>query len=194
MRNKITILLLSVILCGCHTIRPVTTTYDEFIQPVAKMPLEVGLVMDETYRNYVSKDRGDALADSQTYYVGEALLPLTTTYFQSAFEAVQIFDTLPAKKGAINLDYVIAMEILNFDNLISGIIGTEQEIVVTLKANIYDQNLRLIKTQSATDSYEGSIGAFGSTKKSSIVVSRALQKTLAMLIGKIQSVLRKDQT
>ena len=180
------IFLFPVLNLSCHSIRPLASVTDEYFQSVSKQPYSAGLVMDSGYRNYKSKDRGNAVADPQTYYIGEALVPLTLSYFGQAFEQVEVYEEFPDKANLAKEDFFIRPEIRLFDNEIT--LG-EQEILLTLGAEIYDRNLRKISEVEAKARHQGRLGFFSSTKDSRGIVNIAMQKCLQKLLSLIKDAL-----
>jgi len=181
------VLIFSFALAGCHTIHPVAQPDSALLKSISPKSAKIGLVLDSVYRDYKSKDRGDMFADPQTYLIGQALVPLTTAYFEKAFQSVSVYETLPNKLELHGEGYVIRPRIREFDNELIGF--SEQEISVTLAAEIYDQNMNLMKEVKAHAYEEGKLGFFNSSKDSGLIVSRGLQKALLAVIKEIEKVL-----
>jgi hypothetical protein len=172
-----------ILLSGCHTIRPISMPQETLISAVPSIQQNVGLIIDDDYRNFVSKDRGNPLADPQRYMVGEALTPLTEAYFKRSASKINTFSDLEEirssseKDGA---DVYVYLKVLQFDNTVRL---TEQRIDVQLAADLYDRRLNLIKTVQSQGMAQG--GVWGNDVNTT--VSTAMQLALTNLIREIQT-------
>lgn len=176
------------VICGCHSIRPLSSVDNQFYETVSQRPLSVGLIMNQDYRNYKSKDRGNDWADPQTYYLGEAITPLTVSYFEKGFKEVRAYDERP--KSAKSEDFFIQPEIRRFENDVSF---SEQEIYLILGAFIFDKNLKLIDEAEVSVRHSGHLGFFGPTKSSRKIVSLAIQKGLGELLAETNKKISTNQ-
>ncbi|MCB9799651.1 MAG: hypothetical protein H6757_02695 [Candidatus Omnitrophica bacterium] len=91
---------------------------EEFAQDISKIPARVALYIPEGQIDYLSKDKGTALSDPQTYYIGEAYVPMLIESFQHGVDEFLLFETLPTtelmKRYAIS--YLVVCEIKDFKN------------------------------------------------------------------------------
>ncbi len=62
-KNLFLPIFLIILFSGCHTIRPLSTADPDLLSLLPKSNHSIQLVLDKSYRNYVSTDRGNALAD-----------------------------------------------------------------------------------------------------------------------------------
>lgn len=67
----------------------------DYYQRVAPSEGRVALYLPEEVLHYQSTNRGGALADPQTYFVGEAFVPMILEGFQRAFQEFILFETEP---------------------------------------------------------------------------------------------------
>lgn len=175
-------LLLSIALVGCHTIRPLSVPESSILQEVPRIDEKVGLILDDAYKSYISKDRGNPLADPQKYLVGEALTPLTEAYFEQAVPDLAIYENLDDAKLTADeqkADFYVHLKILQFDNTVRL---TEQRIDVELAADIYDRYLKNFQTINARGMATGSTFGGGVNR----TTSTALQIVLSNLIREIK--------
>lgn len=169
-------------LTGCHTIRPVNTPQTTILHEVPSLQQSVRLILDQEYRGFISKDRGNPLADPQKYMVGEALAPLTKAYFEQAASQLATYETLEEARqssGQTPQAIYVQPKVVQFDNTMRL---TEQRIDVKLAADIYDGQLKLIRTVQAQGMAQGEI--FGNSVNNT--VSTALQLALSNLIREIK--------
>ncbi len=72
-----------------------SSDFADKVQPISQ---RVGLYVDPSVEGYLSKNRGGKLADPQTYYVGEAYVPMLIEGFQAAFEEFVFFEIEPTSE------------------------------------------------------------------------------------------------
>lgn len=165
---------------GCHSIHPLSTPQGTIVSEVAPLQKKIGLVLDNEYQTYLSKDRGNPLADPQKYFVGEAIAPLTKHYFEKAALELNTYDSLDAAREdstSGKYEYVIHPKIKIFDNTIRL---TEQRIDIALDADIYDSKLNFLSKVQA----QGMAHGDNHPKET---VSTAIQLTLSNLIREIKN-------
>lgn len=68
-----------------------------FENQIRPLPQRIALYLDPSIYSYESKDRGGALADPQTFYIGEAYAPMAVEGFQQAFEEFIFMEAEPTK-------------------------------------------------------------------------------------------------
>ena len=179
-------LTLAIILSGCHSIRPMAVADGGYLDRLPKSPKSILLVMDDNYRNYVSTDRGNDSADPQTYYVGEALVPLTETFLKRAYAQVETRAGMPSDIESQKGKFIIYPKVKSFANQLE-IMGCKQTIDVALAADIFDANRNPVGQSFGEGSATANLGAaamfLGSTKKSGQTVSWALQDALTQLVS-----------
>ena len=170
---------LALVFAGCHTIHPLSIPENAIVSEVPALQKKIGLVLDNEYRTYINKDRGNPLADPQKYLVGEALAPLTEHYFKRAALELTTYDSLEAARKDSTIakyDYIIYPKIKEFDNTIRL---TEQRIDVVLGAGIYKPDSTLVKDVEAR-----AMANEGQDPKK--IVSTALQLALSRLIREVK--------
>lgn len=168
------------LLAGCHSIRPTALVTNTMISSAPKIETSTDLVIDSAYASFISKDRGSALADPQTYYIGPALAELTKTYFKKSFTAITILSTDPVSSKTS--EYIIHPKITGFENDVEL---SEQEIGITLEADVYDKNMKLIDRVKIHGRSRGKLGLFNPSETASHVVNLAIQNSLILLLKEI---------
>jgi|GEM_PF-2165606 len=175
------LLAVGISVAGCHTIRPSTVATNFFISQIPQSSQKVGLVLEGDYKNFVSHDRGSFAEDPQTFLIGESLVPLTQAYVDHGFNLIETYSSLKDIDGLKGENYFIEPSIKNFDNKIDF---SGQSINVTLAADIYDSNKKLIGSVTA-DGFKSGSRSLLSGGTSHITVSEALQEALLGLVKEI---------
>lgn len=123
-----------------------------FSYQIRSVDERVGLYIEPSAWNYVSKNRGGRLADPQTYYVGESFVPMTIEGFQGGFGEFIFFEVPPTpdmmKQYAVK--YLAITRIKAFGNK------------VTLKG----QAVQLVTQTAVLDSQFRELGFFESSGSS----------------------------
>ena len=171
--------MLTIGLAGCHTIRPGATPTNALISDVPSLDRNVALIMDADYTGFISKDRGNPLADPQKFMIGAALGPLTEAYFGKAARTLKTYPTMDQAKVEGGADLYVHPRVSSFDNTLR--LGG-QRVDIVLASDIYDKDLKLIQTVEGRSMGTGET----STKSANNTVSTALQMALIDLIKNIQ--------
>ena len=89
-----------------------------FARDIPSIANRVGLFVPEELTTYVSKDKGTWLSDPQTYYIGEAFVPMLVEAFQQGFEEFVLFETVPtpAMMRRYGIEYLAVVQIEHFAN------------------------------------------------------------------------------
>ncbi len=133
-------ILLSVVLvlplAGCWTYRANSDAKQTKLIKLPKRSENVALVMDADYREYAKKDRGHAIADPQTYELGESLTQLTETYFAAVFPSVLSVRDWEELDSETDVDLIVTMGVEHFDNDLDLFVlgATRQHFTIHLDA------------------------------------------------------------
>ena len=163
---------------------------ENFIHTIHPMGQRVALYVDPKFSQYISKDRGSALSDPQTYHVGEAFLPMLIEGFQQGFEEFIMLEVQPTqdilKQYAI--PHTVAVTLKGFDN-IKGKPLNRQVITIETEAVIYDSNLNTL----AKFNSEGSSDArkvFGKKGGPQVNLNAAAENNILAIVQFVQDWLR----
>lgn len=167
------------VFAGCHTIKPPTTLSETYTAGILQSDTAVVLVLDEPYSSFISRDRGNAVADPQKYVIGKSLAPMTKTLFEKAYHPVLVTDQLPSAKDLQDAQFVIKPSVIDFDN---DMTLSQQSIALTLEAKVYNKSSEMLDTVKVLGSSEGTVGLFHTSKKAGETVNRAMQSALADLV------------
>lgn len=91
---------------------------EDFYRQVSPAPARVALYLPASLGEAVSKDRGSAMSDPQTYHVGEALRPMLLEAFQHGFEEFVLMEAepTPERMRAYGIPCLAAVTVTGFDN------------------------------------------------------------------------------
>lgn len=103
-----------------------------FYQEVQPEQQRVALYMDPSISGLVSKNKGGRTADPQTYYIGEAYVPMLIEGFQQGFTEFILLETEPSQEvlqryGIAYLLYVRPRAFENNVSLKGQVLGFETE-------------------------------------------------------------------
>ncbi len=78
----------------------------------------VALYIPEGLSDVTSKDKGTWLSDPQTYYIGEAFIPMLVESFQHAFEEFILMEAMPTPEIMLQygIKYLAVVDIEGFEN------------------------------------------------------------------------------
>jgi hypothetical protein len=100
MENRLPLLVMLFFFSGCAAlfgwkIHAPGLLSQDYYQRVVSSQERIALYLPEEVLHYQSTNRGGALADPQTYFVGEAFVPMILEGFQRAFQEFVLFETEP---------------------------------------------------------------------------------------------------
>ena len=177
------VILIGAMVAGC-TIRPTAFPAANIISQLNRSPGQVLLIMDEKLRNFQSRDRGHALADPVVVKLGQSLASLANSYFDAGFTNVKTAASMPATSEIPAGTYAVKLMILNFDSRVSSLL--KQEIEIELGADVYNSELRNIKSLKTTGFAGGRLPPLGDSSKQATHISKAIQNALIQLVDELQ--------
>ena len=178
--------LISLTLCGCHVYIPTTTLDGNVFSGVKTTNTKIILVIDETYNQFTSYDRGHWLADPQKYILGPALEELTLAYFRQAFSVQSVLGSRPATSQPIPL-IELRVPLFRQDlGLTSAIRRLTLELEAVLVDPITNQDRRSFRASATTEHFIDTLGR-NNQAITNEVLGETIQKALAGLIHRVQS-------
>ena len=114
---------------------------NEFAQKARPMHERIALYVSPAVLNYESKEKGGALADPQTYYVGEAFGPMLVEAFQAGFSEFIFLETEPTPEilKRYGIPRVAVVRIKDFLNRVTL---KGQMLTLVTETAVLDRNLR----------------------------------------------------
>ena len=104
-------------------------------------PARVALSIDPAAASYLSKNRGGKLADPQTYYVGEAFVPMVIEGFQQGFQEFIYLEVPP--DAVILRQYGISYAaVVRIKDLGNRVTWKGQALELTTELIIMDQTMQ----------------------------------------------------
>lgn len=126
LKSAFIVLAVSLLLSGCAAlfgwdIHAPGILSQNFPFNVKPTPDRVGLYLDPSVWDYISKDRGGRFADPQTYHVGEAYAPMIVEGFQNGFEEFIFFEVEPTSEmiRQYGIQYTAIVRIESFGNKVT---------------------------------------------------------------------------
>lgn len=139
---------ISFIFSGCAalfgwSIHAPGTLSGEFFTKVVPQSQRVGLYFDQVLAGLVSKNKGGATADPQTYYIGEAFGPMLIEGFQFSFEEFVFFEREPTVElmKQYGIDYLVAVKMKQFNNQVTW---KGQRLELITESAVFNQDLKLL--------------------------------------------------
>lgn len=139
-------LVLSIISAGCtalfgwdiHAPGILSQNFAFNVRPVKN---RVGLYLEPSVWNYISKNRGGRFADPQTYHVGEAYVPMVIEGFQEGFEEFIFFEIEPTPEiiKQYGIEYTAAVRIREFGNRVTM---KGQAVQISTETLVFDRNFQ----------------------------------------------------
>lgn len=113
----------------------------DYYRQVVPTQGRVALYLPEEVLHYQSTNRGGALADPQTYFVGEAFVPMILEGFQRAFQEFVLFETEPdavmMKRYGVQRLAVVRIRALKNRVTLKG-----QAVQLETETRVYNQELK----------------------------------------------------
>lgn len=131
--------------CGCaalfgwkiHAPGMLSGNFEQRITPTQQ---RIALYLEPSVFSYISKDRGDMLADPTTFYIGESYAPMLLEGFQQAFDEFVYIEAEPAPDllKRYGLPLLAVVRIKNFENTMSW---KGQGVKLTTETLLLDSDL-----------------------------------------------------
>ena len=160
----------------------------EFARDIPQSPHRVALYVPEGQKEFVSKDKGTRLSDPQTYYVGEAFVPMLAEAFRSSFSEFVMMEAIPTP--AIMKQYGIEMlavsEIKDFKNRKTL---SAQGLDLYTETSLFSPNLKMIRRFEARGTSEAP-GTFSKKGGLEVNLNAAIEGNLREVIAQVQDALK----
>ena len=177
-------LVLFLVTSGCYTFRVPATIDGATIATVGKNNHSIGLVMDQAYRMFESRDRGHALADPQTYEIGPALAELTEWYFKGAFASVIVLEQVKSISTP-HIEFLVQPSVARFKNELT-MFPTQQTLDIELSAVVLSPQGAQIGSVRGSASDTHSVAFIrDDEKRISSILGTVIQKALAQLVNNV---------
>ncbi len=168
-----------------HAPAVLSQRFYERVQPASD---RVAVYLDPSLFSLVSKNKGGRFADPQTYYIGEAYVPLAVEGFQRGFDEFLLIEDEPTQAilGQYAVPYLVYIRPRAFNNDVSlkgQILSFETETLV------FDKELRLLdrfQTSGKSDSKK----VFAKKGGPQVNFNAALENNIESTVLYIQDALR----
>lgn len=185
---------LPVIFCSCvaiygWNIHAPGLLSDEFARDIPQVSKRVALYIPEGQKEFISKDKGTRWSDPQTYYVGEAFVPMLIESFQSGFTEFVLMEALPNPDimNQYAIDAVVVSEIRDFKNRKTL---PAQGLDLYTETTVFNRDLKLIRRFEARGTSEAK-GTFAKKGGLEVNLNAAIEGNLRETVLQVQEALRK---
>ncbi|MFZ5801790.1 MAG: hypothetical protein ACOY3K_01585 [Candidatus Omnitrophota bacterium] len=136
---------------------------------------------------YLSSDKGTRFSDPQTYYIGEAFVPMLIEAFQAGFSEFVLMETTPtiAMMRRYGIPHLAVVEIRGFKNRKD--FGS-QGLDLFTETLLFDQNLKLIsrfETRGASEARK----VFSKKGGPEVNLNHAIESNLQSVVKYVQETL-----
>ena len=116
---------------------------EEFAREIPSVPTRVALYIPEGMMDSVSKDKGTQFSDPQTYYLGEAFVPMAIEAFQHGFQEFILMEAVPTRDimTRYGIPYLAVVELKGFQNRKHW---GSQGLEVLTETSLFDRDLNLV--------------------------------------------------
>jgi len=162
----------------------------DFEKDIPQAEQRLALYIPEGAAATLSKDKGNWHSDPQTYYIGEAFVPMLIESFQHGFSEFLLFETLPspALMRRYGVPYLAVSEVTDFKNR-KNIKG--QGLDLYTETTLFDQNLKLISRFETRGTSEAR-GVFAKKGGPEVNLNAAIESNLRNVILTIQDEVERD--
>lgn len=160
----------------------------EFERDIPTVSKRVALYVPEGQKEFISTDKGTRWSDPQTYYIGEAFVPMLIESFQSGFSEFILMEAIPtpAIMDQYAIDVLVVSEVRDFRNrkaLPAQGLDLYTEVVV------FNRDLKLMRRFEARGTSEAR-GTFAKKGGLEVNLNAALEGNLRETVLQVQDVLR----
>jgi len=186
----------SLLLSGCATlfgwdIHAPGVLSQRFYERVEPLDQRIGLYLDPSFSDLISKNKGGRFADPQTYYIGEAYVPLVIEGFQRGFGEFLFLEDEPrrevlAQYGITYAVYIRPRAFTNDVTLKGQKVGFESDTFV------FDADLNLLdrfQTTGTSDSKK----VFAKRGGPQVNLNGALENNVESIVLHIQDAVRSGR-
>ena len=124
---------------------------ENFFYQIQALPHRVALYIEPSAVSSISKNRGGALADPQTYHVGEAFVPMAIEGFQQGFQEF-IYLEVPPDAAILKRYGISYLAIVRIKDLGNRVTWKGQALELTTELAVTDSMMRLLNRFEARGS------------------------------------------
>lgn len=160
----------------------------EFAEDVPQVSKRIALYIPEGQKDFVSRDKGTRLSDPQTYYVGEAFVPMLVESFQSGFSEFVMMEAVPTPEmmRLYGIDALLVCEIKDFKNRKTM---KSQGLDLYTETTLFNPDLKLIRRFEARGTSEAP-GTFAKKGGLEVNLNAAIEGNLREVVTQAQEALR----
>lgn len=161
---------------------------EEFAHDISQINKRVALYILADQKEFVSHDKGTRLSDPQTYYIGEAFVPMLIESFQNSFSEFVLMEAEPTSEmmKQYGLHALVVCEIKDFKNRKALKI---QGLDFYTETSIFDSDLKLIRRFVSRGTSEAP-GTFAKKGGLEVNLNAAIEGNLREVILQIQDALK----
>lgn len=160
---------------------------DEFARDIPRTPARVALYVPEGQKDIVSKDKGTRWSDPQTYYLGEAFVPMLIESFQSGFTEFVLMEAVPTSDmmRQYAIDALVVTEITGFKNRKTL---PAQGLDLYTETAVFGRDLQLLRRFEARGTSEAR-GTFAKKGGLEVNLNAAMEGNLRETVLQVQDAL-----
>lgn len=161
---------------------------DEFAADIPAVPHRIALYIPEGQKEFVSKDKGTIWSDPQTYYVGEAFVPMLIESFQTGFAEFVLMEALPtpALMQRYGIEALAVTEIKGFTNRKAY---SAQGLDIYTETALFNRDLKLIRRFETRGTSEAR-GTFAKKGGLEVNLNAAIEGALRETVSQVQEALK----
>jgi hypothetical protein len=155
-----------------------------FLNEVPSTAQRIALFLPDELVQYVSLDRGGRFADPQTYYVGEAMVPMTLEAFQQGFDEFIMMEVEPTPliMQQYAIPHLVAIRIKEFGNRVTL---KGQAVGVRTDVLVFDPNLDIV-AQFEVDGSSDALKVFAKKGGLQVNLNAAIENNLLATVQSLQ--------
>ena len=191
--KKLSALLCSLCLAGCTAIygwniHAPGILSGEFARDIPQASKRVALYVPEGQAEIVSKDKGTRLSDPQTYYLGEAFVPMLIESLQSGFTEFILMEAVPTPDlmSRYGIDALVVSEITGFKNRKTL---PAQGLDFYTETTVFGRDLKLLRRFESRGTSEAR-GTFAKKGGLEVNLNAAIEGNLRETVLQVQDALK----
>ncbi len=160
----------------------------EFARDLPQTKHRVALFIPEGQKEFISKDKGTRWSDPQTYYVGEAFVPMLIESCQSGFSEFILMEAVPTPDmmRQYGIEALVVTEIKDFKNRKAF---SSQGLDIYTETSVFNSDLKMIRRFETRGTSEAP-GTFAKKGGLEVNLNAAIEGALRETVAQIQEVLR----
>jgi hypothetical protein len=160
----------------------------EFARDIPPVQKRVALYIPEGQKEFISKDKGTMWSDPQTYYIGEAFVPMLIEAFQSGFSEFILMEAVPNPDlmDRYQVDALVVSEIKGFKNRKTL---PAQGLDLYTETTVFSRDLKLIRRFEARGTSEAK-GTFAKKGGLEVNLNAAIEGNLRETVLQVQEAIQ----